>query len=222
MTIFIILIFGICAENKLENVIDNTLGKIGNLIGDPEKVTTILEKAKVTKTSTIQEWRNGNGFENLNINTGYQSGVIKFTKINNLISVWLEDPTFENNLIRTIILEYTKESEFHDSNENYIAKHFTIKYANTQGDIVLFYMSFLPHPQKSDYTIYHRFFTKAHFAPAKNIIVVRNSKCNLLRCKTSDNIVRLDPSINEEHVNAVLRICFNILQETGIKTLPSP
>lgn len=176
------------------------------LIDNSKSAIELLEKFKTTKSNLIQDWRPSSGFSKLNINNDYSSGTVKQKNMLNLTKLWISNIISDPDMISNILASF---EEYLYQEDEFDLKKFSIKYAGGNGKIIMLHIQFLPYINET--IKYKKFILVSDFAPGPDVIIKRTSKCNIVSCKTRDDIIHLPPTITENHILSIMNICANLL-----------
>ncbi|XWV26722.1 hypothetical protein QJ857_gp0333 [Tupanvirus soda lake] len=189
--------------------------KVAAIIGNP-KVAAAIEIIKALKTessSTISERKDQTGFLNIQNNYEYGHGAVLISKMEQLISFWLNDNTYifltmeQKNTVSKALTEYT----FQIAEDPFYKQKYELSFSDGRGSIFMMVLSFEPHPTNPNAVKWQKHILKSNFVPAPSYVIVTESDCNIFSCDRSDHIVYLPAVLNKGHIEEIVRINMEML-----------
>jgi hypothetical protein len=174
-----------------------------------------VDKIKTYSVSSLSDRHSKVGFDNLKINNDMSSGDILIENIDKLIKLW-----FKNKIISEtttyyteILIESLEEFALSSKKTTKSKINFDLLFSNKNDGGSMFFMNleFSLHPSEKNILLWKKYISLTLFDVSADTMVLTNSKCDILKCKSSDSIVYLPKYITYEHVEAIMKINFMTL-----------
>lgn len=183
-----------------------------SVLGSPEiaNVISVLKSLKTESSTTMSERHKQEGFASLRNIYDYSYGAIYYSNIEKLVELWLEDNIFDylSHVHKKILINSLKEYalQFVSIEDKYHKQKFELVFNNGKGSLFFLMLTLSAHPSNSSALKWEKYIVWSEFEPAPPYVVVTKSKCNIVSCKRSDEIVYLPATITDTHIQSIVKL----------------
>lgn len=223
--IIFVIIFEIClatnttksneSEKSDKSDLSDAISKAGALLGDPVVTTAIetLKSLKSESSTTISDRYDQTGFLSIKNNYDYSKGAVLISRMDELISHWLDDNTYDfitynqKKTISKALKEYTLQLV----EDPYYKQKYELSFNDGKGTLFMMILSVSPHPTNINAVRWEKYILQTDFVPAPSYVIVTESDCNILSCDRTDKIVYLPTVLNQAHMDQIISMNLGML-----------
>ncbi|AKI80532.1 hypothetical protein QJ850_gp167 [Acanthamoeba polyphaga mimivirus] len=195
--------------------LSDTIGKVGALLENPAVMTAIevLKSLKSESSTTISDRYDQTGFLSINNNYDYSKGAVLISRMDELISHWLNDNTYDfitdgqKKTISKALKEYTLQL----AEDPYYKQKYELSFNDGKGSLFMMILSVSPHPTNINAIRWEKYILQTDFVPAPSYVIITESDCDILSCDRTDKIVYLPTVLNQAHMDQIISMNLGML-----------